>query len=607
MKSIRKCFPLVLIVTVLVAGSQVFGQAPQVLGGTAEPAAARPTPLADSSNRSASIVKPTARPESLDLSRVGVQTAQPIPLTLAEAVRRALEANNTIEITRGDVRFSETLVEAQRGLFDPVFTATPNYTRNSTTGSDATHDFRINSNLRQLIGPGGGDYTAFFNNSRTENAFTQAQVTSGSVISAGRAAVYSSGLGFTYNQPLFRNFGIDSRRQQLRIAKKRLEQTDLDFRNQAITTINQVQRSYWDLVFALRDQQNRVANVNLAQENLRQIEAKIQAGAAAPIERAEVATELANRQGDLILATQQVSISENALKQFLLRESISAEWEQSYVPTDVPSVANGPVSLDVALKDAIDNRYELRRLKLEQDINQIDIKYFKNQTKPQIDFNSTFSLNGFARAPVLTTDTTLPLISGDPATNANAFLLSTIRALHPTSTIVVPNVVFPGTPQFLAGGFNQSLTNLFRTDAPNYIIGATISFPFRNRTAKANLAGARVTEEQLAARVRSEEQVVVVEVRNAVQAVESTRQRVLISTVARENAEQQLEGERKLYEAGKSTTFLLFQRENTLTSARNAEIRAETDYRKALADLQRATSTTFRELNIEVQSPIAKK
>jgi len=114
-----------------------------------------------------------------------------------------------------------------------------------------------------------------------------------------------------------------------------------------------------------------------------------------------------------------------------------------------------------------------------------------------------------------------------------------------------------------------------------------------------------VTEEQLAARTRSEEQVVVVEVRNAAQAVETARQRVLVAITARENAEIQLEGERKLYEAGKSTTFLLFQRENELTNARNAEISSQTDYRKALADLQRATSTTFRDLNIDVQSPVA--
>src|ERR1044071_1479828 len=120
----------------------------------------------------------------------------------------------------------------------------------------------------------------------------------------------------------------------------------------------------------------------------------------------------------------------------------------------------------------------------------------------------------------------------------------------------------PISPTFLSGGFNRSLTNLFRSDAPNYSIGATISFPFRNRTAKANLAGARIQQDQLAAQTRAQEEVVVFDVRNAVQAVESTRQRVVATRTARENAEIQLEGERKLYDAGRSTTFLLFQREN---------------------------------------------
>ena len=96
----------------------------------------------------------------------------------------------------------------------------------------------------------------------------------------------------------------------------------------------------------------------------------------------------------------------------------------------------------------------------------------------------------------------------------------------------------------------------------------------------------------------------IAEVRNAVQALETARQRVLSARKARTNAEIQLEGERKLFEAGRSTTFILFQRENSLANARNAEIRAETDYNKAISDLQRATSTTFQMNNIEIQSPM---
>jgi len=79
---------------------------------------------------------------------------------------------------------------------------------------------------------------------------------------------------------------------------------------------------------------------------------------------------------------------------------------------------------------------------------------------------------------------------------------------------------------------------------------------------------------------------------------------VLTARRARENAEIQLEGERKLYEAGRSTTFLLFQRENALTNARNAEIRAETDHNKAIGELQRVTATSFEANNVIVDSPV---
>jgi outer membrane protein TolC len=180
-------------------------------------------------------------------------------------------------------------------------------------------------------------------------------------------------------------------------------------------------------------------------------------------------------------------------------------------------------------------------------------------------------------------------------------------ATPPLPTINNPNVLVEGSPNYFVGGFSRSLRNLFRSDAPNYSVGVTISFPFRNRTAKANLAGAEITKNRLDTLTRSQEQVVIVEVRNAVQAVESSRQRVLTARRARENAEIQLEGERKLFDSGRSTTFLLFQRENALTNARNSEIRAETDYNKAVADLQRATSTTFEINNIQVTSPVDQK
>ena len=536
-------------------------------------------------------------------TRVGIHSAEPVSLSLEEAIRKALSNNNDIEVARDDVRFQETQVRSLRGAYDPVFTVIPTYNRNSTTGGAATGDFRANGDLSGFIRPGGGNYSVFFNNNRTENAFSQAQVSNGQV--TGSSAIFLSSTGFRYNQPLLRNFSIDGTRRNLKIARRRLEQTDADFRRTTIETIARVQNAYWDLVFALRDQQNRQANLDLSRENLRQVEARISAGAAAPLAKAEVATELANRESDLLLATQQVSVAENTLKQLVLRDALSAEWTQPYVPTDKPTFSTDPLNLDNAIKDAMDNRFELQRLKLASDINNIDVDYFRNQTRPQIDLNTVFSLDGLSQGGAITDDRVFPQFTGNEEILRSR--LNSLLGINNLPLIQNDPITVPGTPRFLSGGFGSSLRNLFRSDAPNYSVGVTISFPLRNRTARANLAGAEIEKNRLATQTRIQEQTVIVEVRNAVQAVETGRQRVLAARRARENAEVQLEGERKLFENGRSTTFLLFQRENALTNARNAEIRAETDYNKAIANLQRATSTTFQLNNIQVVSPVDQK
>ncbi len=546
---------------------------------------------------------------ALDLSRAGIQNAQTVPLSLNEAIRKALENNNDIQVAREDVRFQETQLRSLRGAYDTTIAVTPNYTRNSSTGTTGSNDFRVDVGLSRQIEQGGGSFNTFFNNSQAgSNSRSNTNFNQTSSLTSTSSTTYFSNLGITYNQPLFRNFGVDNTRRQIKIQRKRLQQSDADFRRQTIDIISQVQRAYWDLVFALRNQQNQVANVNLSRENLRQVEVRIAVGNAAPLARAEVATELANREGELLVATQQVTTAENTLKTLLLREATAPEWSQSLVPTDTPVYSDEAINVEDAIKDAIDNRPELRRLRLQNEITTIDIDFFKNQTKPRIDLVSSFSLNGLSLGNLNTNSSTFPLIAGTDATSADVFLLNRLNetraALNLPPITNLPSVTLAGSSAFLNGGSFNALQNLFRSDAPNYTVGVTFEIPFRNTTARANLAGARIQQQQTAAQTRSQEQIVVADVRNSVQAVETARQRILTARRARDNAEIQLEGERRLYEVGRSTTFLLFQRENALTNARNAEIRAETDYNKSLSDLQRATSTTFRTNNIDVESPM---
>jgi len=186
--------------------------------------------------------------------------------------------------------------------------------------------------------------------------------------------------------------------------------------------------------------------------------------------------------------------------------------------------------------------------------------------------------------------------------------LSQIQAIQLAQGLPVatsPLVDAQGGPNpTLIGGYGQTLRNLVGGDTRNITFGVAISLPLKNKTAEANLAGARIQKEQLQASTRAQEQTIEADVRNAAQAVESARQRVLSARDARVNAELQLEGEQRLYQVGRSTTFLLFQRENALANARASELRAETDYNQAIANLQRATSTTLRANNVIVDNPV---
>jgi outer membrane protein TolC len=556
------------------------------------------------------VQQPRPVPPLPDLTRLGVSGGSSISLSMNDAIRRALENNNDIMVARDEVRINETTLRSLLGIYDPVFTFSPrlvDFTQSTSqpfSGASSaviqSRTFQANTQLQKQFATGGGNYTFFFDSQRrTSNT---------SLFSPS----YTPELGVRLTQPLWRDRSIDRSRHDIRVQKKRLEQSDSDFRRQTIEVITLVQRAYWDLVFALRDQQNRIANLNLTRESLRRVEAQIAAGSEAPLARAEVQTELANRESDLLFATQAVSVAENALKQLMLRDVSAPEWVEPLTPTDQPTFDVNPVALQRALDEAATNRPELQRLKLQKEINNIDVQYFKNQTKPRIDFVSTFSLNGLAGTPRATdTTSTTPLISGDPNQVANAFLLQQINIVRNLPLIGLGNATVPlvttaqiTTPAFLVGGYGRSLRNMFGQNTHTVDMGITIQFPLRNRTAEANLAGARIQGTQLESQTRSQEQAIVVEVRNAAQNVETSRRRVLSARVARENAELQLTGEQRLYAVGRSTTFLLFQRENALANARNAEVRAETDYNKALADLQRATATTLGVNNITIDKPV---
>jgi len=504
-----------------------------------------------------------------DLTRAGIVSSNILSLSVNDAIRRALLNSNDIEVARDDVRVAEQRLRALYGVYDPVFSIAPTFDQHTTpvtslfagggaNGTVSTKTFTFSPTLSKVFQTGGGSYELQFNNTRTTTSATNSTL----------SPYYTTNLNLLYTQPLLRNRSIDANRHAVRVQKKALSQTDADFRQRIIQIIAQVQTAYWNLVFALRNQQNQLESLNVSRQNLRNIETQIAAGTRAPLDRAQVLTDIATLEAALFVATQSVSTAENSLKQLMLLDPTSPEWSAQITPTDTPVLDLSPVDLKSALEEAHKHRPELERLNLQKDINSIDLQYYSNQVKPEINLTGALTTTGLA-------GTTVPC----PAAPCSAI------------------------PANYQGGYGQSLSNLFDFKTREIIVGVSVSLPLRNRTAKANLGAAQIQKKQLEASYRSQDQSIEMDVRNAAQAVDTAQKRVVASRLARESAEEQLSGEQKLYKVGSSTTFLLLQRQNELTTARTNELQAETDYSKALADLQRASASTLRVNNVTVQSP----
>jgi outer membrane protein TolC len=130
------------------------------------------------------------------------------------------------------------------------------------------------------------------------------------------------------------------------------------------------------------------------------------------------------------------------------------------------------------------------------------------------------------------------------------------------------------------------LSDLFANEYPNWTAALNISYPIGTSNADANLARTRLERSQAQTRLRNQELQVSTQVRAAARQVQTNQQRVESSRSARELAERRLEAEQRKFEAGTSTSFLVFQAQRDLSQARNSELQNVLGFHRSIVDLE---------------------
>jgi outer membrane protein len=526
------------------------------------------------------------------LTRVGVDTKDQKPLTLREAMTMALGNNKDIEVARDNVAIAEADLLTAHGAYDPKFSLQSYYERIKTpatsflSGSNTaveTTDFTTAGRLEGLTPNFGGNYRLDFSSIRatTNNVFATINPS------------YPSALTFTFTQPLVRGLRIDLPRRQIEVAKKNLSMTDAQFRQRAIEVITSVQRSYWDLVFALRNLQIQRESLADARAQLEHNRRMVEEGALAPIDVVETETQVANFEQAEFAVLEDVNRAENNLKNLVAEDQSSKLWTEALVPVDDVDLTLPQVSLNEAMKAAKENRQELKQSDLAREINLLDQKLYRDQTRPEINLVGIYGMAGNA-GTLVPTENPFIMTTNQLLTRINELsALANLPPLAPSQATMIP-------PK-LIGGYPQSLSNLASNQFNNFRVGVAISLPLRNRTAEGQLGHALAEGRSLAAQRQQLEQLIQVEVRNALQSLTTADARLRAAAIARTTGEQQYESEKRKLDAGQSTVFLVLERQTALAVARGNELRAQTDLNKAIAELQRATGNSLTANNVTVQ------
>ena len=348
---------------------------------------------------------------------------------------------------------------------------------------------------------------------------------------------------------MLKDFWIDSTRLNIRLGKNALQFSEQGLRQQIITSVTAVENAYYELIYAQENIQVQQDALTLAQTQLDQDRQRVQIGTMTPLDEQQDEAQVASSKANLIAAQSTLNTDENTLKNLLTDNYIL--WHETLIkPTATLNATMQLFDLQDSWNKGMTERPDLLQARLNVEKQGIQLKFDYNQLYPSLDLVGSYGYNG----------------SGDD---------------------------FGGT----FNGFDQA-------NQPFWSYGAQFSMPLSNVGARNTYKAGKVTLKQLLLQLKQLEQTVMVQIDNAVKQAQSDYEAVEAQREARIHAEAALDAEQKKYAVGKSTTFVVLQLQNTLTSDRAAEIRALANYNEDLANLAAEEGSTL-ERNGIVLNPSA--
>jgi outer membrane protein len=438
----------------------------------------------------------------------------------------------------------------------PSSTFSPASPQNTTTTN-----FQYNQGFQW-----GTNLSVGFNNSRT---------TVGNAPFTPLSPQLNSNFQFKLTQHLLQGFGFAPNTRFIRIAKNNRELSDVAFRLQIITSVDQIENMYWDLVYAYENLRVKQESLTFSQKTLSDTKKQVEIGSLAPIEAVRAQSTVAADEQALTVARTNLQLEQLIMKNALsrtLHDPVLANAD--VVPTSTMEVPESEQiqPTEELVNAALQHRAELIESRIQLNSQQISNQGLHSLLLPTLDAYAYYGGYGLGGSQNPTN------LCGNP--DNPGFGCSTT----------------PASPISYGGTLNQ----LINSTAPDKGVGLQLNIPLRNRAAQAVQIRGQLEYRQAQMALQQTENRVSIEVRQAQFAVEQNRASVASAQAAVDYARQSLDAEQKKYQFGTSTTTAVLQTRSALATAESTLMSAMAAYEKSRVELERATGSLLDKNGISI-------
>ena len=487
-----------------------------------------------------------AGPESLDQYIVDGK----LRLTLQDAIRLMLLNSTEVRINQSQFDQSSFGIGRAYSAFDPVFTASFTPTRSAQPTTTALAGAQTLSTLQQQSNfvynqqfQTGTNYSIQFS--------TQRATTNSSFATFNPS--FTSGATFSVGQHLLRGRGYVVNHGPILIAQRNIKQARANFEAQLNDSILSVINQYWNLVGAQKNLEVVQDSLKLAEQSYAHDKRALELGALSPLDIYRSESTVAQRRLQLIQAEYAIKPLEDQL-----RRTLGADLDSRAGALDINLLESAEVSADLAtadiptaLESALAKRPELEAVRQQLANDDTNVYIAHNNLQPDLNLTGAYTSNG---------------IGGNVIDNSGG-----------TAVIVS------------RGGLLDALDQVGGFGFPTYTLGVNLRLPIKNHQAEADLGSALVSKRSDLYQLRSRQQAIAMEVRNAVHQLEESKLSLAAAANALDLAKKTLAADQRKYELGAETIFFVLDAQNSVQQAQQSYVQAEIGYQMSLAALDHAT------------------